>query len=293
MKILLIGKNGQLGDKLRRSLSERHDLIALGRDEIDLNDAQSVHDMLPLVPCVSLFINAAAYTAVDKAEHNERTAININTFAPEILAQEAKRRNIPMIHFSTDYVFDGYARRKPYMESDKPNPQSIYAKTKFGGEIAIRESWKKYLIFRTSGLYGGKNNFVATMYRLAAAGKSPSVVNDQTVSPNHSGVLASAIASIVNRLADSESLPWGTYHLSGGGSTTWHAFATEIFSHYQKTTGEVKGWPTGISTAEYGATASRPAYSVLNADLAETAFGIRLQHWKTQLCNYLRKKQVQ
>ena len=289
MKILMIGKNGQLGSELHRMLSTQYPVIALGRDEVDLNDLNSFRETLSILPEVSLIVNAAAYTAVDRAETEERTATNVNTFAPEIMAVEAKRRGIPMIHFSTDYVFDGIDRKIPYTEKDRPNPLSVYGRSKFGGEVMVREILEKHLIFRTSGLYGGERNFVRTMLVLAAEGKRPRVVCDQTVSPNWCREPAKNVVSVIETVLSNDSISWGTYHLTGGGETTWFDFASHVYSHVRRGYDSNPVYPVPVGTDEIGAAAVRPAYSVLSPKKAEHALGIVLPHWETQFRDYWRE----
>lgn len=290
MKILLIGKNGQLGSELYKLLSERYDVLALGRDEIDLNEPDSLSQTLRVIPAVSLLVNAAAYTNVDGAETNQTTASNVNAFAPEILAAETKRRGIPIVHFSTDYIFDGIDRNIAYTEEDKPNPLSVYGWTKLGGEVAIRETNEKHLIFRTSGVYGGERNFVRTILASLASGISPKVVCDQTVSPNWSRELAENIVNVIGRFLSGDSIPWGMYHLSGGGETTWYDFATHLCSHALGRYDSIPLYPISVTSDEFGAFAARPAYSVLDGTKLRETFGIVLPEWDVQFGTFWQQR---
>lgn len=311
MRILLTGKNGQLGWELHRQLERCHDVIALGREDIDFLDSRFLFQMLKRLPELDLIVNAAAYTDVDKAEHELFVAESINSEAAAILAAEADRRGIPMIHFSTDYVFSGgsaiqaygaaapngaiasvgrlpYEQMTPYTESDKPNPICYYGWTKHEGELRIRRILERNLIFRLSGLYGiRRKNFFTTMIRCNRNGVIPEVVNDQIVTPNWTPLVAEAVAHVIQRLSQGEVSRWGTYHLSGGGFTTWYEFAELIFSKLNELWGVNMPGPTSITSKEYGATANRPKYSVLDSTRFNKTFQYSLPDWKEQFLLFL------
>jgi dTDP-4-dehydrorhamnose reductase len=304
-KILLIWKNGQLGYDLQQTLPSCGELIAVGREELNLavrDDLRSiVRETRP-----NLIVNAAAYTAVDQAETDGEAARQINAIAPGILAEESKQVGATLIHFSSDYVFDG-TKTSPYDESDYTNPLNIYGCTKLAGEVAIEQSAAAYLIFRTGWLYSMRGrNFLTTILRLAREHKDIRVVNDQCGAPTWSRSVAEGTAKVVAGLfefgggsaADEPSIVTGTYHLSAGGSATWFDFATAIIeyaemnSDSERDLGVLHDKPTGktiarrivpIPTAEYPTPARRPAYSVLSNARISREFGVCLPAWRTQL----------
>ena len=286
-KILLIGKNGQLGHDLRQKLPSYGELIAVGHEQLDLaarDDIRSVvRETRP-----DLIVNAAAYTAVDQAETDGEAARQINAIAPGILAEESKQVGATLIHFSSDYVFDG-KKTSPYDESDYTNPLNVYGCTKLAGEVAIEQSAAAYLIFRTGWLYSMRGqNFLTTILRLARERKEIRVVNDQCGAPTWSQSVAEGTAKVVARLFESGGssagnepfIVNGTYHLSAGGSATWFDFATAIVEHAEST---IAARIVPIPTAEYPTPARRPAYSVLSNSRISREFGVCLPDWRTQL----------
>lgn len=283
MKILVTGKNGQLGKELCRKLSPEHELIALGKEDVDLGHEDQMRCLFRHLPKFSLVINCAAYTDVDRAESEPDQAERLNADAVELLAQEALRRDIPMIHFSTDYVFDGQ-RRSPYTEKDRPNPLSVYGKSKLEGEIRIQLLLERHLIFRLSGLYGNfGRNFLLSMLGRFYRGKNPKVARDQTISPNCTKTIADGISKVIRRLEyDGRAMQWGTYHLSGTGGTTWYDFAKLIFEDAHQSENTSGAMPIPVSSEEYGAAATRPEYSILCSDKFRKTFGIEIPDWRIQ-----------
>ncbi len=288
MKILLTGKNGQLGWELQRTLSALGEVIALDQADMDLANPDAIikicHDVKP-----DLIVNPAAYTAVDKAEAEPALALAINGTAPGILAQEAQRLGAALIHYSTDYVFDG-CKTTPYIEHDTPNPQSVYGSTKLAGERAIQAVDVPHLIFRTAWVYGQRGkNFLLTMQRLAREKPLLKVVDDQIGAPTWCRLLAEATAHIVAQglarrqgvadMTDYIRQHSGVYHMTCTGHTSWHGFAGAILSREAGVIAQLQAIPS----AEYPTPAVRPAYSVLdNTRLAQT-FGIMLPDWMAAL----------
>jgi len=273
-RILLTGAGGQLGRELWAALAPLGDIAACDHAALDLADpdaiVRKVRDVAP-----TLIVNAGAYTAVDRAENDRAAAFAVNATAPGILAAEAKRYSAVLIHYSTDYVFDG-AQRTPYTESARPNPQSIYGTSKLDGERAIASEGAAALVFRTSWVYGlaGKN-FLLTMQKLAAERDELRVVSDQAGVPNWTRSLAGATAVLAGRgtgyLADRA----GLYHLSATGETTWYEFARAIIGEATRV--------VPITTADYPTPACRPAYGVLGTQLFRRTFGFALPEWRSVL----------
>lgn len=275
--ILVFGGNGQLGQELSRKALE-HDtpLTALPRSEVDIADAEQVNAaMLRHRP--NIVVNAAAYTAVDQAEDEYDVALRANAHGPAILASACKSADIPLIHISTDYVFDG-KKNGAYCESDAIAPIGAYGRTKAAGEDAVRSGTPKHLIIRTAWVYSefGKN-FLKTILRLARERDELRVVADQHGSPTSTAALASAILSIAPRLQN-EDTAWGTYHFSGTGVTTWHGFAEWIVSVQARHTHH-RPKVTPIATQDYPTKAMRPANSALDCSLFKRAFGITPEVW--------------
>lgn len=280
MKILIIGAQGQVGWELQRTLAPLGDVVALGRAALDLANADAIrHTLRQLAPDV--IVNAAAYTAVDRAEQEHELAQAVNGTAPGILAEEAKHLNAALVHYSTDYVFDG-CKGSPYEEIDAPHPLGVYGETKFAGEKAIAAAGCPHLILRTSWVYGARGkNFLLTMLRLARERGELRVVDDQLGAPTWSRMLAETTGAILSQCLHKGSVAsvlrdkGGLYHLSAAGQTSWFGFAAEI----------VKLAPTPprmtpITTAEYPLPAPRPAYSVMSNAKLERVFGIRLPDWQ-------------
>ncbi len=296
-KILVTGKNGQVGWELQQSLAAVGDVFALDRNQLDLTNAteirQTLRDLHP-----DIIINPAAYTAVDKAESDIESAMAVNGVAPGILAEEALRLGAILVHYSTDYVFDG-TKPAPYSEEDMPNPQSVYGRTKLAGEQAIRATGCKHLILRTSWVYGVHGgNFVKTVLRLAKERNELRIVADQFGVPTWARDLAQATESALGSWQDrnwDDSLS-GLYHLTAAGRTNWHHYAEEILSlarEYDAALAAKQLDIRPITTREYPVPAKRPANSVLTNDKITQAFGIQLPAWQDSLAACMRELYAQ
>jgi dTDP-4-dehydrorhamnose reductase len=283
VKILVTGKNGQVGWELQRALAPLGEVVAVDRQQLNLADVDSIRQAVRHIG-PDLIVNAGAYTAVDKAEEDQATAMAVNGVAPGVLAEEAKRLGAAIIHYSTDYVFDG-EKGSPYEEIDAPNPQGVYGATKLAGEKAVAAAGAPHLMLRTAWVYGlrGKN-FLLTMLRLAGERDELRVVDDQIGAPTWSRMIADATAAIVAQghghggIARLLSDRGGLYHLTAGGQTSWFGFASAIVAHAAK-----QPRMTPITTAEYPLPATRPAYSVMSNARLERVFGIRLPAWDAAL----------
>ncbi|PLZ52995.1 dTDP-4-dehydrorhamnose reductase [Fischerella thermalis] len=292
MKILLTGVTGQVGWELQRTLMTLGEVIAVGRNPnntncyMDLAQPDSIRQIIREVR-PDLIVNPAAYTAVDKAESEPDLAMAINGIAPGVMAEEAKRLGAAIIHYSTDYVFDGtYAM--PYTESDKPDPQNIYGKTKLAGEQAIAAVDVPHLVLRTSWVYGGRGkNFLLTMLKLAREREEIRVVDDQIGAPTWSRMIAEVTAQILAQASGNVSSflasKSGIYHLSASGQTSWYGFAESIFAHDPQRSQQKLKKLTAITSSEYPTAATRPAYSLLNSQKLSHTFGITLPHWQKTL----------
>jgi dTDP-4-dehydrorhamnose reductase len=280
--ILVTGADGQLGSELLRRAS-RHDVTATGltRAELDITDAQAVQRQV-LQSGAKVIVNAAAYTAVDKAESERERAYAVNRDGVAHLAAACAAADIPLIHVSTDYVFDG-TKTTPYGEDDPVHPVSVYGASKEAGEQALRSTLARHIILRTAWVYSPfGNNFVKTMLRLARERDSLKVVADQHGCPTAAGDIADAILQIVRRIGTGEDIPWGTYHYCGLGSTTWHGFAEAIVQLASPALGRsVPVIP--ITTAEYPTPARRPANSELDCTRLRERFDIQPRPWRESL----------
>ncbi len=287
MKILLFGKIGQLGWELNRSLQPLGEIIAVDVDEVDFTDTAKLREIIqtenPTIIC-----NAVAYTAVDKAEEDEALALIINGTAPGIIAEEAKKLDALMIHYSTDYVFDG-TKSSPYVETDKPNPINAYGRTKLAGELAVQSSGCDYLIFRTSWVYTSRaHNFMLTMLKLAQEREQLSVVSDQIGAPTSARLIAdTTILCIQQALKEKHMGVFSSdlYHLTNSGHTSWHGFTEEIVNLANDRLGmqlnlkELKAIPT----SDYPTPAARPMNSQLALTKLESVFTITMPDWKKSL----------
>ncbi len=295
-RILLTGKNGQVGWELQRTLATLGEVIALDRHGIDLANPDSIRRAVREYK-PNLIVNAAAYTAVDTAEEEPGLAMAINGIAPGILAEEAKKLGATVVHYSTDYVFDGN-KDTPYTEEDATNPLNVYGKTKLAGERALQAVGAPHLIFRTSWVYGARGkNFLLTMLRLARERDELRIVNDQTGAPTWSRMIAAATAQILAQLYSPftvHQLPVlnhpslftdisGIYHLSATEETTWFGFTKEILEQ----AGAMPGYKVKslhpILTSEYPLAAARPGYAVLSHQKTAQTFGIVLPSWRHML----------
>lgn len=283
MKILLAGCAGQLGRELKRSLACLGELAACDRHQLDLAEADALRATLRAV-APTVIVNAAAYTAVDKAESDPVAADAINARAPGILAEEAQRLGALLIHYSTDYVFDG-AKTTAYTEDDIVAPLSAYGRSKLAGELAIAASGARHLIFRTSWVYGLHGaNFMKTMLRLGRERDELRVVADQVGAPTWTRHLADVTALILSR----RDVPDGLYHLSAAGETSWHGYAEAIFSEAQRA-GLMERSPLvhRIASADYPLPAARPANSRLDCAKFRRDFGLALPDWRIGLADCL------
>jgi dTDP-4-dehydrorhamnose reductase len=284
MKILLTGGSGQLGQELLHSLRHAGELVAPGRAAMDLADLDQVRDVVRAVR-PDLIVNAAACTAVDRAEGEPALAHRVNGAAPAVMASEAARLGAAILHFSTDYVFDG-GQRRPYVESDRPTPCNVYGHSKLAAETAVAASGARHLILRTGWLYGSSgHNFLRTMLALAQRGAPLRVVADQVGTPTWTRTVAAAAAMIVGHLPQADERWWqshgGLYHVACQGETSWHGFAQAIMDH-----AALPVRVEAIASADYPQAARRPPYSVLCSDKWQTAFG-PLPHWENALIQCL------
>jgi len=275
VRILLTGRTGQVGWELERSLSRHGQVFAFDHASLDLADPdQIVARVREVKP--GLIVNAAAYTAVDRAESEPQLTMQINGAAPGILAEETKRLGALLVHYSTDYVFDG-AKPAPYLETDSPNPINVYGRSKLEGERAIQASGCRHLILRTSWIYGMRgNNFLLTILRLAREHPELRVVDDQIGAPTWCRDLATATSQLANETAAGKAE--GLYHLTAAGATSWCGFAREIL--------RVSGSHTpirAISAREYAAPAKRPANSLLSSATIAARWKLRLPEWQNSL----------
>lgn len=299
LRILLTGKKGQIGAQLAALLPPLGEVSAFDRQELDLLNPdqlrQTIRDVQP-----NMVVNAAAYTSVDQAEREEKQARIINVDAPALMAEEAKRIGALLVHYSTDYVFDG-SSSVPYAETDQPNPLNVYGKTKLAGEEAIQAVGAAHLIFRTAWVYGTRGrNFLLTILRLATEREELKIVCDQFGAPTWSHEIAKATARVLLRLSkqgrEAISKFGGIYHMTATGKTSWFEFADAILEEASRMPRGIpwfetatKGQPlltrrvTAIPTEEYPTPARRPAFSVLSNSRLKQDFGFALPAWSLQL----------
>lgn len=284
--ILLLGKNGQVGRELQRSLAAVGDLAALRRQDADFTDFAALEDAVRRA-APDVIVNAAAYTTVDKAETDRATAYRVNAEAVDVLARLAARRGAWLVHYSTDYVFDGNSS-EPYRENDPAAPQSVYGASKLAGDVAVRDSGCRHLLFRTSWVYGqGGRNFMHAILKLAGERETLEVVTDQRGAPTGAELIAEVtalcLARVLNDRAFAETAG-GTYHLAAGGSATRHEFARYIVAEAIELGARLKTTPERVLPVPgnaHATAAKRPANSVLNTGKLRTTFGVTLPDWKT------------
>jgi dTDP-4-dehydrorhamnose reductase len=296
MKILVTGTLGQVGHALQHALGGQHEVVAVDRAQFDLTNEQAIRSAVMQVR-PDLIINPAAYTAVDKAESEPELAFAINAIAPRILAEEAAKIGAGLIHFSTDYVFDG-SKLTPYVETDQVHPLSVYGHSKLMGELAIQSVGLPHLILRTSWVYGAHgNNFLKTILRLSAARDQLSIVNDQWGAPTSSHSIAAAVYELVVLWDTGNAQQSGVYHLTNTGSTSWFGFAKAILQAYEvnasqfqlptlKITSETI---TAITTADYPTPAVRPKNSRLDNAKLHSIFGVALPSWEHALTDVMQQ----
>lgn len=293
MRILLLGMGGQLGFELQRSLSCLADILPVGRMECDLGRENAIRDLVRHSR-PDLIVNAAAYTAVDRAETESELAHSINAVAPKILGEEAALLGAPVIHFSTDYVFDGTANG-PYSEEDETAPVNVYGRTKRDGEIGLAGATDRHLIFRTSWVVGSHGqNFAKTILRLAAERDTLNVVSDQIGAPTSAALIADVVAHIVRRIQrdDTDRTPFGLYHLTADGAVSWHEYACFLVEEAARLGHPLRLQPSeirAVTTSQYPTAANRPKNSLLNTSLFRQTFGLLLPDWKIGVQHILRQ----
>jgi dTDP-4-dehydrorhamnose reductase len=292
MKILLFGKDGQVGWELQRSLASLGKLIAVDFDSTEIcgnftnlkGIAQTIQDVAP-----DVIVNAAAHTAVDKAEHEPDLARTINAFAPRVLAQEAKRINALLVHYSTDYVFDG-SGDEPWVETDATAPLNVYGATKLEGELFIQESGCQHLIFRTSWVYGARGgNFAKTMLKLAQERDILKVINDQIGAPTGSDLLADITSHTILKVLQNREMT-GLYHLVAAGETSWHGYARFVLDFAHLAGVSLKVPPEeiqAVATNTFSTLAKRPHNSRLNTEKLQNTFGLHLPTWQVGVARML------
>ncbi len=291
MKILLTGSNGQVGFELQKKLSALGQVIATDREELDLTDSYAIRQFIDQTK-PDIIINPAAYTAVDKAESEPDLAYLINVMAPEVLADKAAELDIPLIHFSTDYVFDGL-KKEAYVETDKTNPQSVYGRTKCEGEEKIRK-YTKHIILRASWVFGSHgNNFLKTMLRLMQEKESLNIVADQWGSPASASMLSDVTFKIIDAILKNKNFSdYGTYHVTSDGETNWFEYASLIANELVKLNVKIKcgfNQIRPIVTSEYPTAAKRPLNSRLNCEKLKKTFVLELPHWESEVKKVLRE----
>lgn len=282
-KLLVVGKSGQLARAIAGACaSSGVDAICLERPDLDLTKPETIERAISRV-APQVILNTAAFTDVDGAESEQETAFDINARGPEHLANICARYGLPLIHISTDYVFDGQSSR-PYRPDDPVAPLSVYGQSKAAGEVAVRETLETHVIIRTAWLYSMQGrNFLRTMLRLGEEKDQLSIVDDQTGSPTYAHDLAAGLLTVARMLLDrQEPSHWGTFHMTNAGSTTWFGFAEAIFDA-AASNGQRAPDLTPIPTTDYPTPAKRPAFSVLDCQLTEDTFGVRMRPWKEAL----------
>ncbi len=282
MKILLLGKNGQVGWELQRSLAPLGEVIALDRHNGgDLSDLSALAETVQRI-APTVIVNAAAHTAVDKAESEAELAMTLNAYAPQLLAQQAKKLNATLIHYSTDYVFDG-SGDAAWREDDAPAPLNVYGKSKLAGEQFIQQSGCRHLIFRTSWVYGARGgNFAKTMLRLAGERDTLSVINDQCGAPTGADLIADVTAHALRTLQTRHELS-GLYHLVANGVTTWHDYASLVIAVARERGINLKVAQDAIHavpSSAFATPAQRPLNSRLNTQKLQDTFNLTLPDWQ-------------
>ncbi|MGY3023084.1 dTDP-4-dehydrorhamnose reductase [Pseudomonas lurida] len=281
MRILITGQHGQVSRELQRHLQGLGELIVLGRDQLDLANPDQIRQQVR-AHRPDLIINAAAHTAVDQAQSEPEVAFAINATAPGVLAEEAKALGIPLIHYSTDYVFDG-SKPAPYTEADTPNPLGVYGQSKLAGEQAIAAVGGEHLILRTSWVYSSHGkNFLLTMQRLLQDKPQMRIVADQIGAPTWAGSIASSTRTLIERWQAGEPGEWGVYHLTAGGETSWFGFAQAIGEHLRQQ-GKACADLEPIPSSAYPTPAKRPLNSRLDCTRLQQQWHVSQPHWQDAL----------
>jgi dTDP-4-dehydrorhamnose reductase len=279
MKLLITGGEGQIATAMANCVPSAWRANFLSHSELDISDEQAVKSIITQ-SSPDVIINTAAFTAVDFAEKNPPKAFQVNHKAVAVLASACAKEQIPLIHLSTDYVFDGQ-KTSPYLETDIPNPVNIYGLSKLRGEQIIREMSLRHIILRVSSVFSPyKTNFVKTILTLAQQKAQVDVVADQQHCPTSAEAVAAALYAIVRGMSDGK---WGTYHYCGSPSTTWHAFCEKIFQLNARHTNQKMPIAHPVSSDEFGAVALRPRYSVLDCDKIRNDFGVLSLNWEDDL----------
>ena len=285
MRVLITGCNGQVGHCLTERLKDKADLLALDYEGLDITDQAAVFSVVSeFLP--DYIINAAAHTAVDRAEQEVELSNAINRDGPQYLAQAAESCGATILHISTDYVFDGEGE-KPYIESDPTSPQGVYGQSKLAGEQAVADECRKHLILRTAWVFGEHgNNFVKTMLRLAQTRDELNIVGDQFGGPTYAGDIADALIAMIEYIEQGQQPAWGVYHFTGMPYASWYEFAAKIFQ-LAETKGVLAKQPkiSSISTSAYPTPAKRPANSRLDCSKIENQFGIKPSDWNAAIEN--------
>ena len=284
VRVLLLGANGQIGNELAKNLVHMGSITALARGDADFRQAEELRSVVRKYS-PDILVNAAAYTAVDSAESEPELAMAVNADAPGVLAAEAESIGACFVHYSTDYVFDGRSA-EPYTEDSPVNPLSVYGRSKLAGELAVASTCSRYLIFRTSWVFGAKgHNFVKRVLQLARDQTSLRIVADQVGAPTSAELVASSTASVLKAMTSAPATDrrWGMYHLTAAGATSWHGLASYIVEVALEKGARLRISPSDIcpvSTAEYPVEAPRPANSVLSTDKIQQTFHLNIPNWK-------------
>ncbi len=284
MKIVLLGKNGQVGSNiLKKNKDYLFNLFSFSRRELDISNFQDFESKINIIK-PDVIVNATAYNFVDLAEENETEAFKVNQDALDFISTFCNKLNIPLIHISTDFVFDGNSSQ-PYKEDDKVNPLNIYGKSKVGGENVIKKNLDKHIIIRTSWVFSEiGSNFLKTILKLLETKKSISIVNNQIGSPTSANSISDIIMKILKIYSNNKSLKWGTYHFSGYPYCSWYEFANEISSQYLKFSGSLNcASLVPIDSESYKSKALRPKNSRLNCSKINKIFGFKQDDWKESL----------
>lgn len=284
MKIVLLGKNGQVGSNiLKKNKDYLFNLFSFSRRELDILNFQDFESKINIIK-PDVIVNATAYNFVDLAEENETEAFKVNQDALDFISTFCNKLNIPLIHISTDFVFDGNSSQ-PYKEDDKVNPLNIYGKSKVGGEDVIKKNLDKHIIIRTSWVFSEiGSNFLKTILKLLETKKSISIVNNQIGSPTSANSISDIIMKILKIYSNNKSLKWGTYHFSGYPYCSWYEFANEISSQYLKFSGSLNcASLVPIDSESYNSKALRPKNSCLNCSKINKIFGFKQDDWKESL----------